>query len=216
VIALLIGGLIAWGSRAKALIPSRGQAVVEMILESLDNMVCGVLGPKEGRRYLPFLGTLFLFILGMNLAGLVPGFKSPTSRFEMTLALGFCVFVFVQWIGVSRLGFVGYLDHLLGQPRDFMGWLFSPVLFFIELIGEFVKPLSLSLRLFGNIMGEDTLLGVFVLLGALTLSGTHLPIGIPLHLPFIFLAILFSLVQALVFTMLTTVYISMKLPHEEH
>jgi F-type H+-transporting ATPase subunit a len=189
---------------------------VEAIVEGLEAFVCGVLGKVEGRRYLPFLGTLFLFILSMNLAGLVPGLKSPTSRFEMTGALSFCVFTFVQWTGIRRLGFRGYVDHLIGQPRDLVGWLLSPLMLFIHGIGELVKPLSLALRLFGNIMGEDTLLGVFVTLGALCMAWSHLPIGVPLHLPFVLLAIIFSVVQALVFTMLSMIYISMMLPHEEH
>ncbi len=216
VIVGIVGGLVAFGSRALAMRPGRGQIALEAVIEGLDNMVCGVLGKEEGRRYLPFLGTLFLFILSMNLAGLVPGLKSPTSRFEMTGALGFSVFAFVQWTGIRRLGIRGYLDHLLGQPRDAMGWILSPLMLFIHGIGEIVKPVSLSLRLFGNIMGEDTLLGVFVTLGALTMAWSHLPIGVPLHLPFVLLAIIFSVVQALVFTMLSMIYIFMMLPQDSH
>ncbi len=213
-IAGMVGLLIAWGTRTLALVPGRAQIAVEAVVEWLDNLVCGVLGKKEGRRYLPFLGTLFLFILAMNLAGLVPGLKSPTSRFEMTGALALCVFAFVQWTGIRRLGPFGYLDHMVGQPRDPIGWLLSPLMLFIHGIGELVKPLSLALRLFGNIMGEDTLLGVFVALGAMAFAWSHLPIGIPLHLPFVFLAIIFSVVQALVFTSLSIIYIYMMLPHE--
>ncbi|MCM8794502.1 MAG: F0F1 ATP synthase subunit A [Candidatus Omnitrophica bacterium] len=216
VIVGIVGGLIALGARSLALLPSRAQIAVEAVVEGIDGMICGVLGKKEGRRYLPFLGTLFLFILAMNLSGLVPGLKSPTSRFEMTMALGFCVFVCVQWTGIRRMGILGYLDHMIGQPRDPVGWILCPLMLFIHGIGEIVKPVSLALRLFGNVMGEDTLLGVFVTLGALSMAWTHLPIGIPMHLPFVLLAIIFSAVQALVFTMLSTIYIYMMLPHEEH
>ncbi len=216
VIVGIVGGLITWGARALARIPSRAQTVVEAIVQGLDGFVGGVLGPSEGRRYLPFLGTLFLFILSMNLAGLVPGFKSPTSKITMTGALAFCVFCYVQWTGLRRLGPLGYVDHFLGQPRDLMGWILAPLLLFIHAIGELVKPISLAARLFGNIMAEDTLLGVFVMLGTMLLGGLHLPIGIPLHLPFVLLALIFSGVQAIVFTLLSTVYISMVLPHEAH
>ena len=215
VIALIIGGLFTVAARVLAIRPGRGQMFAEMIIEGLDDLVSGVLGKKEGRRYLPFLGTLFIYILGMNLAGLIPGFKSPTSRIEMTMALGFCVFVFVQWTGIQRLGVWGYVDHFLGQPRDAIGWILAPLMLFIHGIGEIVKPISLALRLFGNIMGEDTLLGVFVVLGAMTFAWSKLPIGLPLHLPFVLLAIIFSTVQALVFTMLSSIYIFMMLPHEE-
>ncbi len=216
VIVLIVGMFFAFGARLLAMRPGRGQAFVEMVIEGLDNLVCGVLGKKEGRRYLPFLGTLFLFILSMNLAGLVPGLMSPTSKIQMTMALGFCVFVFVQGTGLRRLGFVKYMDHMIGEPRDAIGWVLSPLMLFIHGIGEIVKPISLALRLFGNIMGEDTLLGVFVSLGALCFAWSHLPIGVPFHLPFMLLAMIFSTVQALVFTMLSTIYVYMMLPHEDH
>jgi F-type H+-transporting ATPase subunit a len=86
----------------------------------------------------------------------------------------------------------------------------------LHLIEEVAKPLSLSLRLFGNIMGEDVLLGVFAMLGVSMLAFLKLPIGVPLHLPFIFLAVLLSTIQALVFTLLSTIYFLQMLPHDEH
>ena len=204
------------GARRVAMRPGRGQMLAEIVIEGLEDLVCGVLGKENGRRFLPFLGTLFLFILAMNLAGLVPGLKSPTSRFEMTFSLALCVFFCVQWTAIKSYGFFGYLYHLMNEPKDPVGWVLAPLMFFIETVGEIVKPVSLSLRLFGNIMGEDTLLGVFVVLGAMTCAWSKLPIGIPLHLPFVLLAIIFSIVQALVFTSLSMIYIYTKLPHEEH
>ncbi len=216
VIVLLVGVLFSLGARRLAMRPGRGQTFAEMVITGLENLVCGVLGQKHGRKYLPFLGTLFIFILAMNLAGLVPGLKSPTSRFEMTFSLALCVFFCVQWTAIKSYGFFGYLYHLMNEPKDPVGWTLAPLMFFIELVGEIVKPVSLSLRLFGNIMGEDTLLGVFVMLGALMMAWSHLPIGVPLHLPFMLLAIIFSTVQALVFTSLSMIYIYTKLPHEEH
>lgn len=216
VIAGMLGTLVALGARKLALKPGRGQMLAETVIEGLESMVVGVLGKKHGRKYLPFLGTLFLFILGMNLAGLVPGLKSPTSRFEMTFSLALCVFFMVQWTAIQSYGFLGYMYHLMNQPKDAVGWILAPLMFFIELVGEIVKPISLALRLFGNIMGEDTLLGVFVMLGAMMMAWSHLPIGVPLHLPFVLLAIIFSIVQALVFTSLSMIYIYTKLPHDEH
>ncbi len=216
VIVGLVGGLMALGARSLALLPARGQMAVEAVVQAVHDFVCGILGPREGRRYLPFLGTLFLFILAMNLAGVVPGLKSPTSRFEMTGALALCVFGYVQWTALRRRGIFGYLYHLVGEPRDLIGWGFAPLMLFIHVIGELVKPLSLSLRLFGNVMGEDTLLGAFAMLGALCFAWTHLPVGIPLHFPFVLLALIFGVVQALVFATLSTIYIYQALPHEEH
>lgn len=215
VIVGIVGLLMALAARRVAMRPGRGQMLAEAVIEGLEGLVCSVLGKEHGRRFLPFLGTLFLFILAMNLAGLVPGLKSPTSRFEMTFSLALCVFFMVQWTAIKSYGFFGYLYHLMNEPKDPVGWVLAPLMFFIEAVGEIVKPVSLALRLFGNIMGEDTLLGVFVVLGAMTFAWSRLPIGIPLHLPFVLLAIIFSIVQALVFTSLSMIYIYTKLPHQE-
>ena len=97
-----------------------------------------------------------------------------------------------------------------------MGWVFVPLMFPLHVIEEFIKPMSLSLRLFGNVFGEDVLIGAFVTMGILALSFMGSPIGIPLQIPFMLLAIITGTIQALVFTLLSTVYISLMLPHEEH
>lgn len=114
------------------------------------------------------------------------------------------------------LGNCGYLRHMAGDPRDVVTWLLVPINIPIHIIEELAKPMSLSLRLFGNITGEDVLITVFVGLGVSALSFLHLPIGIPFQLPFIFLALLTGTIQALVFTLLSTIYFSLMLPHEEH
>jgi F-type H+-transporting ATPase subunit a len=122
----------------------------------------------------------------------------------------------VQWTGIRRNGILGYFHHMAGEPRDALGWGLSPLMFPLHLIGELSRPLSLSLRLFGNIFGEETLIAVFVGLGVTALAFTHLPVGLPLHVPFIFLALLTSTIQALVFTLLSTIYFGLMLPHREH
>ncbi|MEK7775655.1 MAG: F0F1 ATP synthase subunit A, partial [Candidatus Zixiibacteriota bacterium] len=124
------------------------------------------------------------------------------------------VFLYAQYTGMSRLGVKGYFDHLIGQPRDLMGWAIVPLIFPIHVIGEFAKPFSLALRLFGNITGEDILVAAFVGLGITALSFVGSPVGLPLHIPFILLGILLSTIQALVFTLLSTIYILMMLPHD--
>jgi F-type H+-transporting ATPase subunit a len=214
-IAILLGTLSYVASRRPALVPRGLQNFMEMVIEGLNNFVCGILG-KEGSRYVPFLGTLFLYILCMNLFGLIPGMKSPSSSINTTAALAITVFAYVQYTGIRRLGVLGYLDHFAGQPRDAIGIALVPLMFPLHVISELAKPLSLSLRLFGNILGEDVLIAVFVGLGVTTVAFMHLPVGIPLHFPFIFLAILTSAVQALVFASLSTIYFLMMLPHEEH
>lgn len=213
--------------RKRNMIPEgRLQNIVEMVVEALDSFFAGVLGQKEGRHYLPYVGTLFLYILFMNFMGMVPGMKSPTSNLNTTVALAVCTFLYVQGIGLKRLGLLGYLDHMAGNPRMpeekgamkiFLILLFIPIhilLFVIHLIGEFVKPVSLSLRLFGNITGEDALLVVFISLGIGMFSSFKSPIGFPLQVPIMFLSLIGGLVQAMVFSLLSAVYITMMLPHE--
>ncbi|MBI3008807.1 MAG: F0F1 ATP synthase subunit A [Candidatus Omnitrophica bacterium] len=212
ILSLIIIAYLA--ARKKKIIPGRLQSAVEMVVEGLDNFVCGVMGP-EGRRYTPFIGTLFIYIFTMNIAGLIPGMKSPTSNINTTAALAICVFLYVQWTGIKELGIAGYFDHLVGQPRNAVGFIISPLMFVIHIVGEFAKPVSLALRLFGNITGEDVLIAVFVGLGIIALSFTKGPVGIPLQIIFYPLILLFSTIQALVFSLLSTIYISLMLPHRE-
>jgi F-type H+-transporting ATPase subunit a len=201
-------------TRNAKMIPGRLQNVVEMFVESLYNFIVGILGP-QGKKFVPFLGTLFLYILFLNLFGLLPLMKSPTSNINQTVALAICVFGYVQYTGIRANGLLGYIDHLAGQPRNAIGFILIPLMFPLHIVEELAKPLSLSLRLFGNITGEDILLYIFVVLGVGMLSFTKLPIGVPLQIPFIFLALLTSFIQALVFMLLSTSYFLLMLPHHE-
>lgn len=213
-----IAFLFRMAGRGASIVPNRIQAFAEILIESLLGAVTGILGEKEGRRYFPFLGSLFIFILVMNWSGLVPLMRAPTSSIKVTAALAICVFLFCQYNALVRLGPKKYLHHLMGEPADPVTWLLVPLFLPLHLMEELIKPLSLACRLYGNILGEDILLGVGLTLGILLMgalwSGTFF--GIPFHLPFIFLSMLLGTIQALVFTLLATVYISSTLPHEEH
>ena len=239
---LMVGGIMLLLSLARGptSVPTRSQTLLEMVFESLDNMVCGIIGP-EGRKYTPFIGTLFLYIWCMNMQGMVPGLKAPTSYIGVTLGLSITVFIYVQlFVGIKENGFGGWLYHLAGSPQDKIGWGMAPVMFVLHVIGEFVKPISLALRLFGNILGEDSLIGVFGLLGIVllsTIAGGPTTIdgmlglqqqynvaelawwqwfGIPLQLPILMLSLLLGTIQALVFSLLSTIYIFLMLPHGDH
>jgi len=215
-VALLIA-VVAWAaSRRPQMIPGPFQNAVEYLVETLYDFIVGILGPEKGPRYVPFLGTLFIYILTMNLIGLIPFMDSPTSSLNVTVALAITVFVYAQYIGLRELGFVGYIDHLAGNPRTITQWILVPLMLPIHVMGELAKPISLSCRLFGNIFGEDMLLVAFVSLGITTLAFSGLPIGLPLQFPFLLLALLTSTLQALVFTVLSTIYFLLMLPHEEH
>lgn len=201
--------------RRRELIPGPLQNGVEMVVEALYNLFYSILG-KDARRYTPFLGTLFVYILAMNWFGMIPLGHSPSTGIEITASLAILVFLYAQWTGITRLGFVGYIDHLAGQPRDAIGWSMVILMFPLHIIGELAKPLSLALRLFGNITGEDTLIAVFVGMGIAIMPFIGEYVGIPIQTPFYFLGLLLSSVQALVFTLLSTIYILLMLPHEEH
>jgi F-type H+-transporting ATPase subunit a len=208
--------------RRRAMIPGRLQSAVEMVVETLSNFFLGILGEKHGRRYLPFLLALFLFILVNNLLGLVPFMKSSTNLFQSNIVLGLCVFFYVQYSGLRYNGPKKYFLHMVGNPEGAVMWLMSPLMLVLEVLGELIKPVSLSLRLFGNIMGEDILLGVFAMLGIMVTGALlrpvgieHVWLGIPLHFPFLFLAALTSTIQALIFSLLSCVYILLMLPHDE-
>ncbi len=217
-VAIIIS-VIAWrASRNPKMIPGRLQNFFEMVVSGLDQFFTGILG-DQARRYTPFLGTLFIYIWCLNLFGLIPGMMSPTggpNGINTTIALALCVFVYVQYAGLRKLGVGGYFDHLMGSPRDVISWILVPLNLPIHIIGELAKPLSLSLRLFGNITGEDVLLAAFLGLGVAATAFLHSPIGIPLHLPFMFLALLTGTIQALVFTLLSSVYFSIMISYNDY
>ena len=207
-------GFIA--SRNPKMIPGGLQNGAEMLVEKLYDFVGGILGPRHGKRFFPLLGSLFVYIFAMNLFGILPLMDSPTSNLNVTFALGLTVFVYVQYVGIRSLGIVGYVDHLLGQPRNVTGWALAPLMLPIHVLGELAKPISLSCRLFGNIFGEDMLMVGFAMLGIGMLSFANVPAGIPVHAIFFPLQLLTSTLQAFVFTVLSTIYILLMLPHEEH
>jgi F-type H+-transporting ATPase subunit a len=216
-VALLLC-VVAWkAAQDKGQVPGKFRNVVESLVEPVYNQIVDILGPKYGPRYVPFLGSLFVYILFMNLFGILPFMKSPTSNLNVTVALALTVFVYVQYTAVTELGFLGWLDHMAGTPRSPVEWGLVPLAFPIHLIGELAKPVSLSCRLFGNIFGEDMLLVGFAGLGVTlmkTLGLGVLPFGVPFQFVFLFLALLTSFVQALVFSMLSTIYFLLMLPHD--
>lgn len=197
----------------RQMIPGRLQNLVEMMVEGMYNFIESILG-KDAKRYVPYLGSLFFYILLMNWIGMVPLGHSPSTSLNITASLAILTFLYAQYTGLTRLGVLGYLHHMAGSPRDVISWCMVPLIFPLHIIGELAKPFSLALRLFGNITGEDTLVAVFVGLGIAILAFS--PVGVPLQIPFYFLGLLLSTIQALVFTLLSTIYILLMLPHEEH
>jgi len=186
-IVLILGFLLL--ARGIKRIPGKGQNILEMIVGGLEDFMVDITGP-EGRAFFPFIATIFLYILISNLLGLIPGFFSPTANINTTLSLAICTFVLTHIIGIKFHG-VKYIKHFFGPV-----WAMAPIMLIIELIGHFARVMSLSVRLFGNIFGKETVLGIFFALAGLYLA----------PLPILFLGILVSFIQAVVFMLLSIVY----------
>jgi F-type H+-transporting ATPase subunit a len=219
-LAMIILTAVAFvASRNVALVPRGAQNVLEVVLEQFRQLIDDVIGP-EGRPYLPLIATLGLFILVGNLLGLVPGIAGPTANLNTTAACALIVFGSYHYIGIRKHGPVTYLEHFMGPVP---WWLKGPM-FVIEFISHLARPLSLTLRLFGNMLGGHILLAImFFLMGldgligwALSGSATGAILGgigglamFAFNVGFIYpLKILVSFLQAFIFVMLTMLYIS--------
>src|SRR2546425_10720557 len=158
-VMVILAAITFAASRNLQLVPRGLQNFLEVILEQFMQMIDDVMG-HEGRRYLPLLATLGLFILTANLMSLVPGFAGPTGNLNTTGACAIVVFVAYHWIGVRKQGVLAYLKHFAGPgPLPL-----KPLMFVIQLISPPAPPLSLTLRLFGNMVGGHILLAVIFLL----------------------------------------------------
>jgi F-type H+-transporting ATPase subunit a len=193
------------GTRRMRKVPRGWQNLWEWTYEVFRHFAIGVMGPV-GEKYMAFLATCFIYIFCCNVLGIIPGFISPTTSINMTAALALTVFVYVQYSGL-RAHRLGYFKHFVGDPA-WMFFLNIP----IHIIGELAKPLSLSIRLFGNIFGEETVVTQLAHMGAVIQQAIVVPI--PIHLIMVAFAIFGGFIQALIFTMLTAVYISMAVAHE--
>lgn len=206
-VMLLLGVLSFVATRNLQAVPPGVQNLMEVVVEEIGNFVESVIGPK-GRRYLWLLGTVALFILCGNLMGIIPGLSTPTSNWNTTLALALTIFIAYNVIGMIEHGVGPYLKHFCG-PVPAM----APIMIPIELIGHLARPVSLSIRLFGNMFGEHTVTAILLSLWTLVI-----PYMIYLGLV-LWLGLFVAVVQAFVFTMLSCVYIAGALEggdEEEH
>ena len=215
ILSVLIGGVLALlfilGTRKPKLIPGRLQNFLELAVESFRNGVLSILGP-DGERHIPFLGTLFFYILFMNIAGLFPLMKAPSSSINVTVGLALCVFVYVQYFNIKHMGFLGFLYHLAGAPKGALSWGMSLIMFPLELLTQLTRPVTLSMRLFGNVMGEEVLIATFAVMGIGAIAWLNLPIGLPIQLPFMLFGLFTGFLQAFIFTLLSTIYILLSTP----
>ncbi|MFY9258792.1 MAG: F0F1 ATP synthase subunit A [Dethiobacteria bacterium] len=187
VIMAILLPLVYIFTRDLSVIPKGPQHLLEMMAEFLYELLEDNMG-KEGRKYIPLVGTLFVFILFLNLSWLIPGMRPPTTDLSTTVSFAIVTIILVQIIGIKKQGLGGYVKHFF-QP--------NPFLFPLNVIEELVKPVSLSLRLFANMFGEKTAVAVLFLM---------IPLVVPT--PVMLLGLIMGLIQALVFSLLTAVYIA--------
>ncbi len=229
---IILGSLVA---RRAQLIPGRLQSVVEMVVEFLLGLVEGTAGKKLGRRIFPLIGGLFIFIIVANYTGLLPGigtigiwhegkhalvaasegatgtehggrtlvplFRPPSADLNMTLAMALISYVAFQVAGISAHGVWGRIKHMANPP----------FLLPIEIISELSRIVSLSFRLFGNIFAGETLLTVmYGIANAIKIT----VVGLVIPVIFLYLEVLFGFIQALIFAVLTLIYIALASAHE--
>jgi F-type H+-transporting ATPase subunit a len=189
-IIALLAFLSFLATRKMDIYPGKMQNVMETILGAFENLLLDTMGP-HGKKFFPLIATLGLYILTSNLIGIIPGFDSPTNNMNTTASMALTVFFMTHIVGVGIHGFK-YLKQFMGPV-----WWMTPLMLPIELISHLSRPLSLTMRLFGNIAGEDIVLGVVLAL---------VPLLIPL--PVFALMIFTSLIQTLVFMLLAMMYIA--------
>ncbi|MGA7105936.1 MAG: F0F1 ATP synthase subunit A [Candidatus Deferrimicrobiaceae bacterium] len=169
----------------------------ELIMSFLMNLAEDIIGHKA-KTYIPLLATTFIFILFMNLLGLIPGFVPPTDKMNITVGLAVVIFLSTHYYGVREHG-IAYFKHFLGPV-----WWMAPIMLPIEIVSHLARPLSLSLRLFGNITGDHLVVAIFLGL-------------VPFVVPSIFygLGVFVSFMQAFIFTVLSMIYIAGAVAQEE-
>jgi len=172
--------------------PTRIQHLLEVVVEAIRGLMREVIG-GNATRFFPLIGALATYILVGNVIGMVPGFVSPTSNLNITASCAICVFIYYNYVGIRKHGFLKYLKHFAG-PVWWLAWLLFPV----EIVSHMARPFSLSMRLFGNIFAEELIIG--------SLNQHIFPFLT--SIPVMFLGLFASTIQAFIFVLLTMVYLS--------
>lgn len=217
-VAMIIAFFVIWlGARKPKLIPSGWQNAIEALLEFIRNsIVLDTIGP-EGAKYFPFIATLFIYILVANLIGLIPGAKTATSVTSVTGAWAIMVFLLYNWIGVRKQGPIKYLGSF--APKG-VPLVLKPVMFLLEIVSHLLRPFSLAVRLFANMIAGHLVLGIFTLF-AVQIGRDSLAMWPAKAIPMVVVVgvmmfeLFVSAIQAYIFSVLTSIYISGALS-EEH
>lgn len=200
---VLVIGIIFFISRMATrnlqLVPTGSQNVMEAFVSGVIAIGRDSMGESNARIYMPLIGSLALVIFVSNMIGVIPGFEAPTSNINFTLSLALIVFVYYNYLGIKKNGFINYFKHFMG-PLPIL----APLMFPIEIISHLSRIVSLSFRLFGSVRGDDMFLMVLLML---------VPWILPL--PGFFLLTVMGVLQAFIFSILTYVYIAGSIMMEE-
>lgn len=214
IIAILLYGAVR--DEKRAIVPDDRFTLrnfIEIIFEIVLNYMEEIMGKKAARYFFPLIGTCAFFIFFSNILGFIPGLFPPTSNLNTTAACAIIIFISTHVFGVKEHGFFKYFGHFLGPIKPSLAWhlplvlLLNIFMFVVECIGHTARPVSLSLRLMGNMFGDHAVVAVFLTLVAV-------PLIYPV--PLMFLGLLVCMVQTLVFILLSMVYIGSAVAHEEH
>jgi len=175
------------------------RSVFEVVTDYTFGVMKGIMGDKAARYFLPFIGTFAFFIMFSNLIGLIPGFLPPTDSLNTTAPCAVMVFLATHIYGLKENG-MEHIKHMMGPV-----WWLAPLIFVIEIISHIARPVSLALRLAGNMIGDHKAVSIFITLTA---------VGVPVAL--LGLGVIVCLVQTMVFCLLSVVYIGMAIEHHDH
>ena len=196
VVMIILIALSVAAAKSVTLIPSKAQNVFELLISGMEEFMVEIAG-EESRWVFPLIATVFIYIFVANMIGLVPGFMPPTASLNTTLSCALVVVIFTHVIGIKYHG-AAYIKHFMGPV-----WWMVPIIFPIEIIGHMARVLSLTFRLFGNMMGHELVL--MILFG---LAGAFFA-----PLPIMALGIFVALVQAFVFFLLSIMYFGGAMEH---
>ncbi len=196
VIMLVLVGLGKMAAGTLKMVPEGSQNFFEVVISGMEDFMIGITG-EHGRFLFPLVATLGFFILFSNYFGMIPGFFAPTANINTTAACALVVVVLTHIIGVKAHG-VAYVKHFMGPV-----WWLTPLIMPIEIIGHIARVLSLSIRLFGNVFGEELVLGILFFLAGLYLA----------PLPMMFLGLFTGFIQAFIFCLLSMMYFAGALEH---
>ncbi len=184
---------------------------IETIVGATYKLSADLMGPKPAKYFLPLIGACALVIFFSNALGLIPGFLPPTDNLNTTFAMAMVIFVTTHVYGIKEHGFVNYFSHFFGPKVPWwIAWFIGPLMFVIEMISHIVRPVTLAIRLMANMTADHLVLGIFV--GLFAAMGLVL---LPVPVVFYLMGCLVVTVQTLVFCLLSVIYITLAIQHEE-